>query len=64
MEKNKTAVCSFCGRAEDQVEKLVSGPNAFICDKCISICQNIIEKKPSTAEFKILKPKTLSWASR
>ena len=59
MEKNKTAVCSFCGRAEDQVEKLVSGPNAFICDKCISICQNIIEKKPSTAEFKILKPKEI-----
>ncbi|NGX32917.1 MAG: ATP-dependent Clp protease ATP-binding subunit ClpX, partial [Candidatus Anoxychlamydiales bacterium] len=44
MKKN-SAQCSFCGREEDQVEKLVSGPNAYICDKCIGLCLNIIEKK-------------------
>ncbi|NGX63943.1 MAG: ATP-dependent Clp protease ATP-binding subunit ClpX, partial [Candidatus Anoxychlamydiales bacterium] len=56
MKKNATQ-CSFCGREEDQVEKLVSGPNAFICDKCIGLCLNIIEKKTTKHELTILKPK-------
>jgi len=58
MKKN-SAQCSFCGREEDQVEKLVSGPNAYICDKCIGLCLNIIEKKTTQHELKILKPKEL-----
>ncbi|NGX44694.1 MAG: ATP-dependent Clp protease ATP-binding subunit ClpX, partial [Candidatus Anoxychlamydiales bacterium] len=58
MKKNN-AQCSFCGREEDQVEKLVSGPNAYICDKCIGLCLNIIEKKATQHEFKILKPKEI-----
>lgn len=53
--------CSFCGREEAEVEKLVSGPNALICDKCIRICSGILEKKPapSAHNFKILKPKEI-----
>ncbi|HEU64710.1 hypothetical protein LCGC14_1989090 [marine sediment metagenome] len=58
MKKNN-AQCSFCGREEDQVEKLVSGPNAYICDKCIGLCLNIIEKKATQHELKILKPKEI-----
>jgi len=58
MKKNN-AQCSFCGRDEDQVEKLVSGPNAYICDKCIGLCLNIIEKKATQHEIKILKPKEI-----
>ena len=53
------ASCSFCGREEDAVEKLVSGPGAFICDKCIRLCMDIIQKKPSTHEIKLLKPKEI-----
>lgn len=53
------ATCSFCGREEDSVEKLVSGPGAFICDKCIRLCMDIIQKKPSTHEIKLLKPKEI-----
>ncbi|MDF2577958.1 MAG: ATP-dependent protease ATP-binding subunit ClpX [Chlamydiales bacterium] len=54
------ASCSFCGRTEDVVEKLISGPHAYICDKCIRLCMGIVEKKATTTEeFKILKPKEL-----
>ncbi len=52
--------CSFCGRTEEAVEKLISGPNVYICDKCIRLCSGILEKKkPSTFAFKTLKPKEL-----
>jgi len=53
------ATCSFCGRTEDLVEKLISGPNAFICDKCVALCQDIIQKKPVSYEMKLLKPKEI-----
>lgn len=54
------ASCSFCGRTEEAVEKLISGPNVYICDKCVRLCTGILDKKtPSTYEFKILKPKEI-----
>lgn len=52
--------CSFCGRTEEAVEKLISGPNVYICDKCVRLCTGILDKKaPSSYEFKILKPKEI-----
>jgi ATP-dependent Clp protease ATP-binding subunit ClpX len=51
--------CSFCGRTEDLVEKLISGPNAFICDKCVGLCLDIVQKKPASPEMKMLKPKEI-----
>ncbi|MBA3602225.1 MAG: ATP-dependent Clp protease ATP-binding subunit ClpX [Parachlamydiaceae bacterium] len=55
--------CSFCGRTEEAVEKLVAGPNAYICDKCIKLCSGIVDKKKSAStsqrDFKILKPKEI-----
>ncbi len=53
------ATCSFCGRTEDLVEKLVSGPNAYICDKCIHLCIDIVQKKPVSYQLKSLKPKEI-----
>jgi ATP-dependent Clp protease ATP-binding subunit ClpX len=54
------ASCSFCGRTEEAVEKLISGPNVYICDKCVRLCTGILDKKaPSNYDFKILKPKEL-----
>ncbi len=50
------ATCSFCGRTEEDVEKLISGPNVYICDNCIRLCMSILEKKPTTHELKVLKP--------
>jgi len=61
MTKEK-AVCSFCGRGEDAVEKLISGPNAYICDKCVHLCTDILEKKtssPQPHEMKLPKPKEI-----
>jgi ATP-dependent Clp protease ATP-binding subunit ClpX len=48
--------CSFCGRTEDDVEKLVSGPNVYICDNCIRLCVSLLEKKGPPKEIKTLKP--------
>lgn len=54
------ACCSFCGRTEEAVEKLISGPNVYICDKCVRLCTGILDKKtPTNYEFKILKPKEI-----
>lgn len=58
-KKNEMASCSFCGRTEDIVEKLISGPNAYICDKCVGLCVDIIQKKPVSYEMKLLKPKEI-----
>jgi len=59
--ENKKVVpsCSFCGRPEDLVEKMVSGPSAYICDKCVGLCQDIIKKKPVSKNISILKPKQI-----
>lgn len=55
-ENDKNANCSFCGRSEEELEKLVSGPNVYICDNCIRLCMSIIEKKSEPKELKVLKP--------
>lgn len=52
----ETACCSFCGRTEEGVEKLISGPNVYICDKCVRLCMGILEKKVPPPEIKLLKP--------
>lgn len=62
MAKKEVPACSFCGRTEEAVEKLISGPNSYICDKCVHLCVDIIEKKPVHHELKVLKPKELKGA--
>jgi len=45
-DEGKTLRCSFCGKTQDQVRKLIAGPNgAFICDECVDICSEIIEEE-------------------
>lgn len=58
---NKEALaCSFCNRTEEAVEKLISGPNVYICDKCVRLCTGILDKKsPVNYEYNILKPKEI-----
>jgi ATP-dependent Clp protease ATP-binding subunit ClpX len=58
-DRQPAPACSFCGRSEDAVEKLISGPQAFICDKCAKLCMDIIDKKPVHHELKLLKPKEI-----
>ena len=42
--------CSFCGKAQEQVRKLVAGPGVYICDECIELCNEIIEEEFSGEE--------------
>lgn len=37
--------CSFCGKTQTEVETLVAGPGVFICDECVQLCRQIIDKK-------------------
>lgn len=55
--------CSFCGKTQDQVKKLVAGPGVYICDECIELCNEIVEEELNenvSGEFKELpKPKDI-----
>ena len=42
-----TLKCSFCGKNQDQVRKLIAGPGVYICDECIELCNEIIEDELS-----------------
>lgn len=44
-ENNKNIRCSFCGKTQDSVEKIVAGPGVYICNECIQVCSNIIENE-------------------
>ena len=37
--------CSFCGKMQEQVKKLIAGPGVYICDECIELCNEIIEEE-------------------
>lgn len=58
----KSAVCSFCGRSGEEVEKLIAGPGVYICNECIEVCQNILteetrqQKKKSVPHFELPTP--------
>ena len=45
--KNGVARCSFCGKPETLVHKLIEGPGVFICDECINLCYDLIEQTSS-----------------
>ncbi|TCS96545.1 ATP-dependent protease ATP-binding subunit ClpX [Hazenella coriacea] len=42
--------CSFCGKSQDQVRKLVAGPGVYICDECIELCNEIVEEELGSEE--------------
>ncbi|WP_301549291.1 ClpX C4-type zinc finger protein, partial [Nocardiopsis sinuspersici] len=41
--------CSFCGKSQKQVKKLIAGPGVYICDECIDLCNEIIEEELADA---------------
>jgi ATP-dependent Clp protease ATP-binding subunit ClpX len=43
-ERRRHTRCSFCGKGQDQVRKLVAGPGVYICDQCIDLCQEVLEE--------------------
>ena len=40
---NRSVKCSFCGKSQENVKKIIAGPGVYICDECINVCQEIIE---------------------
>lgn len=42
-DKEKTIRCSFCGKKQEEVERIIAGPGVYICDECIKVCTSIIE---------------------
>ena len=49
-EKVFTALCSFCGKPNTQVAKLVAGPGVYICDECVALCQLVIGESQSSSK--------------
>ncbi|MFT9050520.1 ATP-dependent Clp protease ATP-binding subunit ClpX [Liquorilactobacillus nagelii] len=44
-DKNGPVACSFCGKSQDQVKKIVAGPGVYICNECIDLCKEIIDEE-------------------
>ncbi len=44
-EENSQLTCSFCGKSQDEVKKLIAGPTVYICDECIELCNDIIDEE-------------------
>ena len=57
---SKLLHCSFCGKNQNEVAKLIAGPSVFICDECVDLCNEIIsdelEEKSSKSNEKLPKP--------
>ena len=52
MEKRETLCCSFCGKSQKEVKKLIAGPTVYICDECIGLCNDIIAEEIAGEEKK------------
>jgi ATP-dependent Clp protease ATP-binding subunit ClpX len=44
-DENNTLFCSFCGKSQHEVKKLIAGPAAYVCDECVSLCNDIIREE-------------------
>jgi len=52
LEKRETLCCSFCGKSQKEVKKLIAGPTVYICDECIGLCNDIIAEEIAGEEKK------------
>ena len=52
-QQNQMLECSFCGKTQEQVRKLIAGPTAYICDECIELCYDIIREGHSGHEVDV-----------
>ena len=63
VDDKKKLRCSFCNKSQEQVRKLIAGPNVYICDECIEICSEIIqdefEDELLDTDINLLKPKEI-----
>ena len=48
-DSKNTLYCSFCGKSQHEVKKLIAGPTVFICDECVELCMDIIREENKTS---------------
>ena len=53
--ENDSLFCSFCGKNQKEVKKLIAGPTVFVCDECVELCMDIIKEDNKNNKFKIKK---------
>ncbi|HVF34367.1 MAG TPA: ATP-dependent Clp protease ATP-binding subunit ClpX [Candidatus Saccharimonadia bacterium] len=62
-DTGKVLYCSFCGKSQHEVRKLIAGPSVFICDECVELCNDIIreelEEKAASARSHLPKPREI-----
>ena len=51
-DSKNTLYCSFCGKSQHEVKKLIAGPTVFICDECVELCMDIIREENKTAAIR------------
>ena len=60
---NKILYCSFCGKGQNEVQKLIAGPSVYICEECVDLCNNIIDEElgseDSEQSLTLYKPKEI-----
>ncbi len=63
-EDGKLLYCSFCGKSQHEVRKLIAGPSVFVCDECVELCNDIIREemqdKATTGGDKLPKPQEIN----
>ena len=61
-KSSRMTLCSFCGKSQAEVKKIIAGPGVYICDSCVNVCKTIIDrevKSPSVeprAPVRLIKP--------
>ena len=51
-DSKNTLYCSFCGKSQHEVRKLIAGPTVFICDECVELCMDIIREETKSSGLK------------
>jgi len=62
-EKSKLLYCSFCGKSQHEVCKLIAGPQVFICEACVDLCIGIIKEEAGSQIDELSMP-NLKWVIR
>ena len=62
-DETKQVRCSFCGKSQEQVKKIIAGPDVFICNECVDLCKEIIDEEFSSISMDemidVLKPQEI-----
>ncbi len=61
-KSSRMTLCSFCGKSQSEVKKIIAGPGVYICDSCVNVCKTIIDRETkqspvdSKPDFRLMKP--------